>query len=235
MTSNVQANPSPSRYSPDLRPDNTDNAPGSSTTKDLLPVLPLELTHEILSYMDFKQLTQMLRVSKSWNKILHSTIELTTTLAFPQPNRSQITPMMLAAALQRVKSPKTLILGWLPATCVSVLTNALALRRFNKLETLDIGGPCFESGPIPFPKHNLKTVDIDCYSEAPMRWVCDLVQECVNLEKATFRDVCGDYSSTLALKSKSLRRLDIICCPLTTPCYQSIAPVSLYAFLFDTR
>lgn len=191
-----------------------------SKAKDPLLILPREIINIIISLMNHRQLVQMLRLSKPWNHMLRSTLELSTVLDFSMGHdlpltamgSFQITPTMLLAGLERVSVPKSVtIASPLPVESASILITELQSDKFNSIQTARILGGWFVPAALPLPKHNLRRLFLGDDTATPSEWVCDVVRQCVNLEHAAFLDVILTESSTLTMCNPTLEILTICC------------------------
>ena len=180
-----------------------------SKASDPLIVLPFELIELILSYVAYRQVVQMLRISKSWKGILENTRPLVNKLVFRRP-RVRMAPNMLQAALRRLKVPKVITLTDLPQESAPMMLQAFELRRFKMFEKLDVQGSWFVPEALPLPMPNLKSLILGDSCEVSVGWVWKVLRDCTSLEVAQFARVRSG-SSGLNLKSPSLRKLKFHC------------------------
>ncbi|KAJ9609201.1 hypothetical protein H2200_006973 [Cladophialophora chaetospira] len=180
-----------------------------SNPRDPITELPFEVVGLILSYLEYRQLVQLLRLSKAWKQALVSLPPLTDTLAFPE-TVSNITPKMLSAALKRWKLPKFLNLAKLTVPSTNAILQELQRwQKFPCLESIEVQGSLFMSWTLPLAKYKLKTISLDRETAVPMDWVCEiLLPQCPILENALFDHVSGNAPTSM-LRSDSLLELKL--------------------------
>ena len=180
----------------------------ASRPKDPLAILPLEILELILSYIDFRQNIRMLRVSRSWKRLLSQIRPLTEVLSFPG-SRKHITPKMLLSSLRRLKIPKIVKLTALTPPAATILEDRL--RRspaFNTLQSFEINDATIKVQALPITQWRLRTLVLDTDTSCDANLVQQVLQSCSNLLVAKFRNV-DDWGKRLALCSQSLIELEV--------------------------
>ncbi|OAL18435.1 hypothetical protein AYO22_10631 [Fonsecaea multimorphosa] len=180
-----------------------------SRAKDPLSVLPIEVIEIVISFLDYRSNIRLLRVSRSWNKIVTSSHPLIDTLAFPNSTKP-ITPKWLVAALKRCSTLKTVKLSVLTSPAATYLGSVLQQGgRFPALEYfewLDI-----ESSQsrlwLPVCQYDLRVIIIDCQkSSVPVERVDTVLRRCRSLETAKFhlREIELHFSDMISLDSDAI-------------------------------
>ena len=156
---------------------------------DPLQTLPIEIVEYIISYMEFKQTVNMLRVSKSWQALLSSMPKVWTNLDFSTTKRNAT----LTAARQYVKNAR--------GTCSAVRFSQFSQYQQNilsyvasrckglrevKLLSGFVGISFLKAAPCAV---NLKTLIISSQCEITADAVTQLLDQCMNLERAEFHQV----------------------------------------------
>lgn len=175
--------------------------------KDPLIILPLEVVEIIFSHLRYKQLIQMLQVSRSWNKALHGVRPVINNLQF-SGCFSNRTSKMLRAALDRCKVPKSVTIRYLTPDLVTMFKQKFqSWRMLENLEYL-YSSSCQAVGWLSsLRKTSLKELII-YEEEVPMSWVASILQECPTLTTFEVHTVIGGPSNFI-LNSSTLQNLDI--------------------------
>lgn len=180
--------------------------------------LPLELLPLIVQHLEYRQLIQMLRLSKSFNRLLLSLPPLIDTLV-PPGAKTFITPVSMNAALDRWTSPKTVMLPTLTDASEKCLENRpkhwQTLQQLEHLEMVSYFGIwCL---PVPRYRH-LKFVHLRD-TAVDTKWLALLLRECTFLERLFADNVIPDDSKA-HLSSKSLKILDLCLCKTIIATYE---------------
>ncbi|KAJ9605748.1 hypothetical protein H2200_009597 [Cladophialophora chaetospira] len=178
-----------------------------SKRRDPMLVLPLEIVRLILSYIGYRNQIQLLRVSKTWSKILHSLPPIFDTLTF-QGASKPITPEQLNVALERCTMPKQANLCNLIDASKDCVRERLSYwPKFQMLERLKLN-MFFDVWDLSVHKHNLKSLKMRS-SSVPMIWIANvLLHHCEFLE-TVFVDNVTLSDPEFTLKSKSLKNLNL--------------------------
>ncbi|KIX04542.1 uncharacterized protein Z518_05412 [Rhinocladiella mackenziei CBS 650.93] len=160
-----------------------------SRRTDPMTTLPLEVVESILSFLDYRQHVQMLRVSKPWKNMLLGRPPLTNTIAFPQASKD-ITPRMLRATLRRVRAPKTVIAHNLTKISAEILNTTLQRwEDFTSLQHLEIDNQWLSGWKLPLSKYNLKILVLGPDPTISSEDVSIILRDCPSLEIARFQKV----------------------------------------------
>jgi F-box/TPR repeat protein Pof3 len=132
----------------------------TSKAQDPMTALPLEVAEMVLSYIAYRQIVRMLRVSKSWKKILLSAPPLTDTLAFPNASKP-IDARMLLSGFRRLRVARSIAMVNLGSHAVDILQRRLQTpRTWQFLEYLEIDNDIVRPESLDFSQFNLKTLII---------------------------------------------------------------------------
>ncbi|KAJ9605749.1 hypothetical protein H2200_009598 [Cladophialophora chaetospira] len=179
-----------------------------SKPQDPLTTLPLEIVELIFQYLSYRQLIQMLRISKSYRMVMCSIRPIVDTLQFPEAEK--VTPRMLQAGLGRWKIRKVIRTARLTDASLTLLKSTITSWQI--LETLEVFG--VQAGlsldwTLPLPANKLRSVFFDRDTHVPVAFICNsLLRHCPELEAAHFRSVVGDPWG-LTLASESLQDLQL--------------------------
>ncbi|OAL35354.1 hypothetical protein AYO20_05405 [Fonsecaea nubica] len=181
-----------------------------SQAQDPLSVLPFEVVELVLSFLDYRSNVRLLRVSRSWNKIVKSSRPLIETLAFPNSTK-QITPRALVAALGRCRTLKTVKLPQLPGTTADYLGRALThSERYPTLQHFEWRSAERYPKWLPISQYDLRVVIVECSRAViPIEWVHAVLRGCKSLDTAKFKHVSGPSGIDIQLRSDSLRELEL--------------------------
>lgn len=191
---------------------------------DPMLALPLETVELILSFLNYKQIIGMIRVSRSWNKLLCSLPPLTDTMDYRAPKRSINVPM-LRATLRKLRVPKSITATRLSPEARQELVRRLqGGKSFTELRHLELRLDRYPAGGFPFSKYNLKSlvlgaVDTDKTIGCTIDIVGHILRDCPNLEVLAAHDIDGGgYLSSLNLHCPALRKLEIHTRSDSNPC-----------------
>jgi len=188
---------------------------------DPMLALPLETVQLIFSFLSFKQTIGLLRVSRSWNKLISSLPPLIDTIDY-QAAKKPINLCMLRATLRKLRVPKSITATQMYPEArqdlVRRLQNGRSFTELNHLELLLDGFP--EEG-LPFSKYKLKTLRLGAAKQSPLRIDIteDILSQCPDLEVLAVRDINkkaqGMSDMRLISPLLHLRKLSIQTCGLS--------------------
>ena len=161
---------------------------------DPFQVLPIEIVEIIISHLRFKDTVHMLRVSKSWRDLLSSMPRLWANLDFSNAKKN----VRLTTVRKYVKNGQ----GTCSAICFDhfglfqqnilsyVASRCRGMREVRLLSGF-VGASLLKAAPCAV---NLQTLIISSQCETTSDTVSQLLQQCVNLERAEFHDVNASTS-----------------------------------------
>ncbi|KAL9000977.1 MAG: hypothetical protein Q9169_000461 [Polycauliona sp. 2 TL-2023] len=187
-----KASPSTARY-PLLRElhDAMNHKCGPSEAKDPLTALPTEIAQMIMSYLDFRHIVSLTRVSATWREYLTSTPRLWASLDFSKA---------------KANVPKTAVQRYIRYSrrTVSRLTTSQSLNlqhvvtQCKSLEHLEIGGGYTNESLIKAmpAARNLKCLLLPTRCETSLDCVSQVLGICTSLVRAEFHSVTSTASIT---------------------------------------
>ncbi|KIW62819.1 hypothetical protein PV04_10949 [Phialophora macrospora] len=192
-----------------------------SRARDPMTTLPLEIMEIVLSYLHYKQHVQMLRVSKSWKRVLSVLPPLTDTLAFPD-FKQPVTLKMLLVTLRRLKTPKRLILAGLTGDArATLLDRLMRTRMLESLHVFQISDPIIDLAKFSLFSANLRTISIEYPTRCSHQLVYRILGQCSGLEIARFMiDGTSYVVESWSFTSHSLLELDLVCKDNKAPLYE---------------
>ncbi|KAI4262194.1 MAG: hypothetical protein L6R42_002625 [Xanthoria sp. 1 TBL-2021] len=162
---------------------------GPRKARDPLTVLPVEIAQMIMSYMDFKHVVSLTRVSTTWRDYLKSTPGLWATLDFSKA---------------KADVPKTAIQKYIRFSrgTVSRLTTRQSINlqhvvtQCKSLEHLEIGGGYSNASLIKAASvaRNLRCLLLPARCETSLDCVSQILGVCKNLVRAEFHSVTSTQS-----------------------------------------
>lgn len=212
---------------------------------DPLLAMPLETVELILSFLNFKQTVGLLRVSRSWNKLVSSLPPLIDTIDYRAPKRP-INNSMLRATLRKLRVPKSITATQMcPEARQELIGKLQNGRSFTELSHLELLLDDYPAGGLPFSKYKLKSLvlgiaGVSKTSGLNINIVDDILIHCPKLEVLAVHDLRGvrlEMSPPRLLSpALHLRKLSIRTCG--TPSYSisvSLMALQLYMLLFIPR
>ncbi|EXJ54320.1 hypothetical protein A1O7_09658 [Cladophialophora yegresii CBS 114405] len=182
-----------------------------SRPRDPVTTLPFEVVEMIMSYLDYRQHVRMLRVSKSWKRMLSVLPPLIDTVSF-EGAKSNITAKMLLVALRRLVTPKTFKISGLTSGASDILQHRL--WRDKLIESLHVLQISDQNNPFrifSFGSVRMRRIAIDSPTRCSVEIVDQILRRCTALEYARFT-ICVDASQLQCkLSSSTLLELDLNC------------------------
>ncbi|KEF56681.1 uncharacterized protein A1O9_06870 [Exophiala aquamarina CBS 119918] len=182
---------------------------------DPMLTMPLETVELILSFLSYKQIISLLRVSKSWNKLLSSLPPLIDTIDYQAPKRP-INLSMLRATLRKLKVPRSITATQMyPEARQELVRKLRSWKNFKELSHLELRLDEYPPEGLPFQEYKLKSLvlsaastnttgnlNIDIYG--------DVLPKCPSLEVLVLRNLRGNVTSPrLSSPALCLRKLVI--------------------------
>jgi hypothetical protein len=159
-----------------------------SRPTDPVTVLPEEVLEFVLSFLEYRDISRSLQVSKLWNTRLSTIRPMSDTVDFRLCS-GIVSTASLDIALKRVrKSAKTLHFANLSDAARRLLKSRLDVYAdYPKLQTLSLNGWGLMS--LPFSRYPLKSIQITDSSGLEMAVVVNILKTCKELEIAKFTNV----------------------------------------------
>jgi hypothetical protein len=183
-----------------------------SRARDPMTALPLEIMDMVLSHLNYRQVVRMLRVSKSWNRLLSVRPPLSDTIAFPS-DTVPITPYMVLVTLDRLKTPRVLKLASLtPAARVMLQHRFVATPILESLKVFMLSDPGFDTDRLSFSSVNLRKIALPHPTRCRRALVDRILLQCWSLEVARFSVDENIFDEPdWSFSSDSLIELDVGC------------------------
>ncbi|KAL8882524.1 MAG: hypothetical protein Q9198_000492 [Flavoplaca austrocitrina] len=162
---------------------------GPSRAKDPLTVLPLEIAQMIMSFLDFRHIVSLTRVSRSWRDYLKSTPRLWANLDFSKAkaniSRSAVQKYILFSGrtVARLTTQQSINLQHVVTQC-------------KNLEHLQIGGGYSNASLIKAISiaRNLTCLLLPSRCETSLDCISQILGVCTNLARAEFHSVTSTPS-----------------------------------------
>lgn len=182
---------------------------------DPMLALPLETVVLILSFLTYREIIGMIRVSRSWNKLLCSLSPLTDTIDYRASKRA-INLSMFRATLRKLRVPKFITTTDMTNEAGALLLERLQLgRSFTELSHMELRlqKNQFPQVGLPFSNYNLKSLiltgmDRACPTGVTMMHIARILEVCPRLEVLSVHGLQrGGSLSVEPLHYPALRRL----------------------------
>jgi F-box/TPR repeat protein Pof3 len=185
-----------------------------SRARDPMTSLPLEIMDMVLSHLNYRQVVRMLRVSKSWRRLLSDRPPLSDTIAFPSDTAVPITPYMALVTLDRLKTtPRVLKLASLtPAARIMLQNRFVATPILESLKIFMLSDRGFDTHNLSFSSVNLRKLALPHPTRCRRAVVDRILLQCSSLEVASFSVEENIFDEPdWSFSSDSLIELDVGC------------------------
>ncbi|KIW30764.1 uncharacterized protein PV07_02466 [Cladophialophora immunda] len=195
-----------------------------SQAKDPLSALPLEVVELVLSFLDYRSIIRLLRVSRSWNKIVSNADPVISTLYFPS-SAKQISPKLLSAAIKRCRTLKTVKLPQLPGPTAQYLVRALERdKRFSELQDFEWRDVQNYPAVLSVGQFDLRVIIVESSRTLiPHEWAYDVLRNYRSLEVGKFQYMSTSSGAEVSVKSSSLREYELRCGRYSSLCSDRIS------------
>ena len=155
--------------------------------RDPLTVLPLEVIHMVYQYLDLREATSCLRVSRLWRNNLLATHSIWKTFDLTGTKKN-ITVRHLKACIRRLPNPPTTVrLNKLTAAAVTYLSGYLRAHWDNTLEHLSVDLPnLLDLDSFRWSASAMKSLHLGAQCPVYFKLVSDLLRSCDTLRYARF-------------------------------------------------
>lgn len=180
---------------------------------DPMLALPLETVELILSFLNYKEIIGMIRVSRSWNKLFCGLPPLIDTIDYGAANKP-VTAYMVRGSLRKLRIPRSIIATRMNPTGRASLLKYLQLAQsLQHLSHLELKLDSCRLHGLPWSKYNLKSLVLSgLYNRDAIGFdighVGIVLRDCPRLEVLSVHNLGGPGSlSAEDLHCSALRRL----------------------------
>jgi len=197
-----------------------ENKVAVSKAKDPLATLPLEVLRMIVSYLDYRQVVGILRVSKAWNRTLSKVEPLIDSIDFGSAQK-KVTYHMLKASLARLlKHPIKIVVANLNSAAARYMQTFLEEKwvKCTKLQHFACHDKEVNLTRLRFDRFNLKSIAFGAECSTTASAVAYILEACPALNIARFASICKHHIPPDSVDSvweslvwpKNMRRLELI-------------------------
>jgi F-box/TPR repeat protein Pof3 len=173
-----------------------------SKAADPATTLPTELFEMVVSYLEYRQIVAILRVSKNWTRILPKFPPLVNTLDFSDAHKDITYPMMRASLRRLSNWPKTIILARLTERASDFLASHLARWvNHSTLQRLEVAMSAPKLTQLPFYRYNLDTINFGSNCAIDPDSVGNILKSCKMLTSATFANIVNPSARAVLMSN----------------------------------